>query len=264
MSPHAIGSRPAGIALGLRGERGFSLPELLAAIVVLSLMMAALFTTLDVSQQTFSRATAAEDAQVAARAVLERMASEFRMIGSFYFGAANAGYPITALTSSSITFRGDVNGDASTWLSSPSGTDTVTVASAAGFSRDELVYLARGAMREVATITSDPAGSPTLTLGTTLLNSYPATTTIARSVEQVTWSYDPAAKTITRTDAESGAVQMMDNVVAFNLTAYDVTGATTTTLTAIDSIEISVTTEARGMSRRTMQIRVQLRSMRVG
>ncbi|MBI2218343.1 MAG: type II secretion system protein [Candidatus Rokubacteria bacterium] len=247
-------------------DRGFSLPELLVVIVILALMMMALFGTLDVSQKAYSRATAAEDAQTAARSVLERVATDLRMIGSFYFGAGNAGYPITAFSTTSITFLGDVNGDANTTLSAASGMNTVLVTSATGFTQDELIYLASGTLREVARVaaisgTSFTLGAPPAAgTWTGLSNLFPSDS-IARSVEQVTWTYDAGARTITRTDND-GAVQMMDQVAAFTMTAYDVNGNATVSLTAIDSVGVELTATASGGARRTMKIRVQLRSMR--
>ncbi|MBI2218346.1 MAG: type II secretion system protein [Candidatus Rokubacteria bacterium] len=259
---------------GLRaaqGHRGFSLAELLVAIAVLSLIMAALFGALDVSQKAYGRATSAEEAQVAARATLDRLATDLRMVGSFYFGAGNAGFPITAFGSTSISFWGDVNGDGSTTTTAAATATGITLASATGFTQNELVYVGSGAFREVATIASDPSSSTTLTLSappaagtwTALANSYPANSMV-RSVEQVTWSYDAAARTLTRTEADSGAVTVMDNVVAFSLAGYDVNGTATTTLSAIDSIGVALTVEDPRGARRTLGVRVQLRSMRVG
>jgi prepilin-type N-terminal cleavage/methylation domain-containing protein len=254
-----------------RGRDGFSIAELLVVVAVLSLIMAALFGTLDVSQKAYGRATSAEEAQVAARATLDRLATDLRMVGSFYFGAGNAGFPITAFSSTSISFWGDVNGDGRTTTSAASTATGITIASAAGFTENELVYVASGAFREVATIASDPSSSTTLTLAappaagtwTALANSYPANS-LVRSVEQVTWTYDSAARTLTRTEAESGAVTVMDRVVAFSLTGFDVNGTATAGLTAIDSIGVNLTVEDLRGSRRTLAVRVQLRSMRVG
>jgi hypothetical protein len=243
------------------GPRGHGVAELLVAVGVAAIVMAGLFATVEVAAKASARATAADAWPVDAGAAVERLVTDLRMAGSYYAGATNAAFPITAFSETAITFVGDVDGDGATTITAASIPASVTVASATGFSRNEFVFLASGSLREVARISSDPAHSRTLTLTTPLANTFPAGS-LARSVERVTWAYDPLTRTLTRTDA-AGTVPVTDGVVAFTLTGYDVNGATTVRLGAVDSIGIELAVPAGGGTRRTLKGRAQLRSLRV-
>lgn len=277
------------VVRALSGEAGFSLAEMLVVIVILGMMMSAVFLTLDISQKSYSRATAAEDALASMRAGMDRMASDLRLIGSFYSGSGSAASPITAFVeNSSITFWGDVDADtASTSVSG--GTTTVTDATltaavsaaatdltvtaavsgtygATGFTAGEMLYIADGSVREVATVSSAPSSGNSIVLSSGVVNAY-AAGSLVRSVEQVTYTYTAgtggALGTLTRTTAAGGTETLLDNVVSFTLTGYDYAGSTTTNIAGIEEIAITVTTRgsavATGANTRTMTTRVRLR-----
>lgn len=93
---------------------GYTLVELLIVMAIVGMVAAAILGVYQVSQDIYIRATALEDAQLGARAGLDRMASELRLIGSYWVGAP-CGLPncpaITAATATSITFLADVDAD---------------------------------------------------------------------------------------------------------------------------------------------------------
>jgi prepilin-type N-terminal cleavage/methylation domain-containing protein len=269
--------RPASVAAhAVRGDAGFSLAELLVAIAILGMMMAAIFVTLEVSQKTWTRATSVEEAQLGARAVLERMATEMRLIGSHYAGAAGGGTAITAATATSITFRGDMDadtvtsaGDEATTTAATSATPPhVTVSAATGFCPNEILSIARGATREVGTISS--ISGTGLTLAASLATTFASGSTV-RSVETVSYTYNPADGTLTRSQTasrDSAGVctspsdAVLSNVVGLTLEYFQSDGTTTAATPAlIREIRINLTTRGTDGSRRTMTARVRPRSL---
>lgn len=246
--------------------------ELLVTIAILGMVAGAVFTVYQVFQQTYTRASGLEDAQLGVRAGLDRMATELRLAGAYYTGASNAGAAITAATSTSITFLGDIDADtlssagAEVLLSNAaaSGANQIVVDRATGFSASEYVHIANGAFREARQIVSTyTAGNTTIPLatGTTLTRAYPANS-IVRSVESVTYSYDSSAKTLTRSLNAGTAEIVVDNVYGLTFTYYKTDGTTTTTTAAdIYEIQIGLTTQGSDGSRRTLNSRVRPRNL---
>jgi len=258
------------------GDTGYTLVELLIVTAILGLVAAAIGGVYQVSVQAYTRSASLEDAQLGARSGLERMITEFRLIGAFWNGATGAGTAITAATATSITFMADVNGDTvingaeMTVSSNPNSTTVVVNSSATNVASsfdvyqtaalNDYLYIANGASREVSQI-SGVSGS-TLTLATALSNSYP-TTAIVRSVETVTYNFDAAASSLTRSVGGSGNDTIVDNVTGLTLTYFDANGAVLNpvTLTLIREIQISLTTQGSDGSRRTMTSRVRPRNL---
>jgi prepilin-type N-terminal cleavage/methylation domain-containing protein len=201
-------------------ESGYTLAELLIVIAVLGFVMAAVLGIYQTTQQSYLFATAGEDAQLTARAVLDRVVSEFRMINN---GRTVSTGAITAATATSITFLADINNDTLTSSGADAtlaalanaGATTVQASSASGFSVGELLYIADGAIRETQSITA--VSGTTLTLGAGLGTSYP-TGSIVRSVETVTYSLD--AGNLTRTVGGSGAQTIASGVPTFQITYW--------------------------------------------
>lgn len=276
--------RIARVGEAVRGQGGFTLAEMLMVIVILAMIMGAVLATLDVSQRAFSRASASEDVQAGMRAAMDLIVSDLRLIGSFYTGAGNSGSPITAFSSSSITFWGDINADtagvtfsggaatvteATLAAAVSSGATMVNVTPAAsgtdgstGFANGEMLYVANGSVREVRTVTSTSGNSVGISSG--LMTGYEANSLI-RSVEQVTYTHTAGSPlgTLTRTTAAEGTQTLLDNVVSFSLTGYDYAGNTTVNVAALEEIQVDVTTRASagasGASQRRMTIRVRVR-----
>jgi prepilin-type N-terminal cleavage/methylation domain-containing protein len=251
------------------GEAGFTLAELLIVTFILGLVMAAILSVYQVSQQTYTRASSLEGAQLGARTGLDRMATELRLIGSYWTGATNAGTAITAATSTSITFMGDVNGNtvsggAETTVAAgttATGTTVQVSGTASGFAVNDYLHIADGVLREVRQITAH-AGT-TITLGAALTTTYPAGS-LVRSVESVTYTFDSPAKTLTRTVGGGAAEIIVDNVTGLTLTYFDANGndqGGAPNLALIREIQISLTTQGSDGSRRTMSSRVKPRNL---
>lgn len=259
------------------GQRGFTLTELLVVMAILGMVIAAIVGVYQVALQTHTTATSLEDAQLGARAGVERMASELRLIGAYWTGATGAGSAITAATTTSITFIADVNADTvnnateTSVISNPSST-TVGVSGSATEVQDafdvysnpalnDYLYIANGGQREVKQISG--VATTTLTLGTALTNTYPAGS-LARSVEIVTYNYDSSAQNLTRSVGGSGATSIVENVSGLTLTYFDASGNVLTappTLTQVREIQISLTTQGSDGSQRIMTSRARPRNL---
>jgi len=101
----------------MSGAGGFSLIEMLIGSAVFVVVLLAILMILDVSQRDYASGAARSDAQQNVRVVLESMARELRMAG--YAPQLNSPNPycavppcgVTLLTSSSVTFQADVDGN---------------------------------------------------------------------------------------------------------------------------------------------------------
>ncbi len=260
-----------------RYTKGYTLVELLIVMAIVGMVAAAILGVYQVSQDIYTRTTALEDAQLGARAGLDRMASELRLIGAYWSGATGAGPAITAATATTITFMADVNGDtvvnnAETAVAAgttASGT-TVQVSGTASQAANafvvyqspalnDYVYIANGGRREVKQI-SAVAGT-TLTLAAALTTTYPAGS-LVRSVETVTYNF--AANSLTRSVGGSGNDTIIDNVTGLTLTYLDANGTNLGTApppASIREIQMSLTTQGTDGSRRTMTTRVRPRNL---
>ena len=257
------------------GERGFTLIELLIAIAIASLVATAIVRIFQGSMAQVSHATSLQDAQSAVRVGLDQMATELRQIGSYWNGASGAGNAITTATPSTITFMADIDSDTvtgttETTLSAASGVTTLTVsANASAFntytpsSLNDYVYVANGSTREVRQVTSVNATTSIVTLASALTYSYPIGSMV-RSVEQVNYTFNSTAKTLTRTVGGAASDTVLDNVTALTFSYFDSSGnallATPADPSVIREIKISMTTQGTGGDLRTMASRVRLRN----
>jgi len=182
-----------------RREAGFSLAELVVVVAILGFVMAAIVGIYLVTQRSTLVAGAAEDAQVLARAVLDQVASDLRLINSSRSTATGA---ITAATAASITFLGDIDSstiiggnEATLAATAGQGDTSVGVTSSAGFSVGDQLFVEDGPVYENQPIIGI-AGN-TLTLGGGLSTWY-ARGSIMRSVKTVTFTWDAATGTLCR------------------------------------------------------------------
>jgi len=96
---------------------GFSFAEMLIGSAVFVVVLLAVLMILDISQRDYASGAARSDVQQNVRVVLESMARELRMAG--YAPQSNSPNPycaippcgVTVLTSSSVTFQADVDGN---------------------------------------------------------------------------------------------------------------------------------------------------------
>lgn len=257
---------------------GYTLVELLIVMAIVGMVAAAILGVYQVSQDIYIRATALEDAQLGARAGLDRMASELRLIGAYWSGATGAGSAITAATATSISFMADVNGDtvvnnAETTVAAGTTASgaTVQVSGTAPQADDafnvyqspvlnDYVYIANGAKREVKQI-SVLAGTTLTLVAPALTTTYPAGS-LVRSVETVTYNF--AANSLTRSVGGSGNDTIIDNVTGLTLTYLDANGINLGAApppASIREIQMSLTTQGADGSRRTMTSRVRPRNL---
>lgn len=205
-------------------DSGYSLAELLVATATAGLLMAGVFGVYQASQQSYGVATAQEEALLFARAALDRMASDLRTLGA---GWAKPGGAILSASPTNITFLADVNGDTldsegidlTLAEDAPSGATVVRVSASAsrGFSKEEFLQIADGAVMENRLVTS--VAGRTLTLESGLSTSYPAGS-IVRSVETVSYALD-AGGTLRRTVGGSGAQPLANGVRSLTLSYWD-------------------------------------------
>jgi len=104
----------------MSGAGGFSLIEMLIGSAVFIVVLLALYIILDTSQRDYASGAVRSDVQENVRVVLESMARELRMAGYAPVDSPHADCPavpleqpcgVTALTSSSVTFQADLDGN---------------------------------------------------------------------------------------------------------------------------------------------------------
>jgi prepilin-type N-terminal cleavage/methylation domain-containing protein len=252
---------------------GYTLVELLIVTAIVGMVAAGIVGVYQVSQGIYTRATALEDAQLGARAGLDRMASELRLIGAYWSGAAGAGPAITAATATNISFRADVDADTlnvagqEITLTAPavSGNTSISVNRTTGsiggnaFTASEWVHVANGARREVKQIAAEYGTGLTIPLTTALTSSFPGSPqpAIVRSVETIT--YD-----LNGTSLRRNGFGIVENVNGLTLTYFGATGnllGSPPDLAQIREIQMSLTTQGTDGSRRTMTSRVRSRNL---
>lgn len=240
-------------------EDGFSLAELIIVIAIVAMVAAAVFGVYDVSQKIYIRSTSLEDAQLGARAGLDRMVTELRLAGAYLGGAIGTGSAlppsiITSASSSGIAFKGDVNADTlnatgdeitvanlyTTNTSTDLVVNQVTGADSAKnvFQADKYIHIQDGPKREVARIAAGtvycsgnkPCTDTSLTTlkltasGTQVLTyDYPVGAKV-RTLEELEYTYDPATGKITRSVDGGAAEDIVENVTGFTLTYYNSAG----------------------------------------
>ncbi|WP_337286360.1 type II secretion system protein [Candidatus Methylomirabilis sp.] len=245
------------IMLKRGSQPGYTLVELLVTMAILGLVASAVAGVYQVSQQTYTRASSLEAAQVGARAGLDRMANELRLIGSYWVGADDAGNAITAATSTSITFMANVdnvgalsvsNGTEVKVSTTASGTsvplsisasdtaDAFKVYTGSGSALNDWIYIANAGMREVKQIES--ISGSTLTLASALRSPYPVPpdtnvqNVLVRDIKTITYARNatatstcPALTCLTRKQGGDNADPIVSNVSGLTFTYYGTTGS---------------------------------------
>jgi prepilin-type N-terminal cleavage/methylation domain-containing protein len=265
---------------------GYSLVELLIVLAIAGLIGGAILGVYRVSQDTYIRASSLEAAQTGARAGLDRMANELRLIGSYWVGANGAGNAITAASPTSITFMANV--DDSSVIGGAGGNEATTSAVANGNSvpltaaaigtgafrcyanpaLNDYIYIANGGSRDVRQIASingnatcNNPNNNTIGLASALSSTYPAGS-LVRDVKTITYTRNAGVNTLTRTQGGSGADAIVDNVTGLTFTHFLSDGVTTTTDPAlIREIRIDLTVQSPDGSARRMTTRVKPRSL---
>ncbi|MGB4780503.1 PilW family protein [Candidatus Methylomirabilis sp.] len=260
--------------------QGYSLVELLMVLAIAGLIGGAILGVYRVSQDTYIRASSLEAAQLGARAGLDRMANELRLIGSYWVGANGAGNAITAATANGITFMADVDaetlnaaGDEITLTAAAGGgTNTITVNRITGrsgnnaFAVGEWVHVANSGTRDIRQITA--INGNTLTLAPGLSTIYPIGS-LVRDVKTITYARNAVATStcqpltcLTRTQGGGNAQPIVDNVTNLTFTYFLSDGVTQTANAAlIREIQIDLTVQNPDLNARRMTTRVKPRSL---
>ena len=241
----------------LKTEAGFSLIELVVVVAILGIVLAAVLGMLQGTQRVILFASAGEDAQVTARAALNQLATDLRLINR---GGPTSAGAITAASATSITFLSDIDNDTQDGAGNNAtltalaniGATTVQVNSATGFSVGELLSIADGPVAETHPITA--IAGTTLTLGAGLTASYPVGS-IVRSVETVSYTWDLATRTLCR-NVGGACIAPFPNIL---LIATDVTGFQLTYFDSAGAVIPNPTTQAARDAIR--EVRVQLTSL---
>jgi len=210
----------------LKAEAGFSLTELLVMLAVLGIILAAVLGILQSTQRVIDSAGAGEDAQVIARAALNQLATDLRLINR---GRPSSAGAIIAASATSITFLSDIDNDtqdaggnnATLTALASIGATTVQVSSATGFSVGELLSIADSFVSETQLITA--VAGTTLTVAPGLTALYPVGS-IVRSVETVSYAWDPATRALCRNVGGACIAPFPNNtVIATNVTGFQLT-----------------------------------------
>jgi prepilin-type N-terminal cleavage/methylation domain-containing protein len=256
----------------LTSDEGYSLIELLVAIALVGIVSLSVSQLIRVSMQTYTRAASLEFSQMGARAGLNGIATDLRYLGSYYNGIAGAGAAITAATTTSLTFLGDVDGNTldaaggENTLAAPAnaGSTQMTVARATDPSGDPAfgvggyVYVGSGSTGEVVQITA-VAGTVISFPQPGLVKTYPAGS-LVRSVETVAYTFNaPPTGTLTRRINGGEASVMVDNVSGLVFTYYDGANPPAQTVNAglIRQINVGVTVTQPDGGSRTMATRIR-------
>lgn len=274
---------------------GYSLVELLIVLAIAGLIGGAILGVYRVSQDTYIRASSLEAAQTGARAGLDRMANELRLIGSYWVGAncvvANCN-AITDAQPGSITFRANV--DSASVIGGAGGNEatataltanTVTLSLSATATADafkvynntalnDYVYIANGGTRDVRQITAINGNA--LTLASNLSSAYPVGS-LVRDVKTITYTRNAGANALTRRQGGDNADTIVDNVTGLTFVYYGSNGGVLPPGNAeppfcaaglpnpdpspIREIRIDLTARGADGSLRCMTTRVKLRSL---
>lgn len=266
------------------GQAGFTLVEMLVVIAILGFAMAAVVGLYQTTQRTTSFALAGEDAQTSTRAALDLIVSDLRLINasrSLPIPPTSPSGFIAAANATSMTFLGDINqdtldaarNDATITAFADVGATTVTVSSATGFAPGKVLYIADGSIDENITITN-VAGTALTLAAPGLVNWYSANS-IVRSVESVTWAWDPGTQSLCRnvgggcTAPFSNDLTVASNVTTFQLKYFkadgtELTNPVGTTLDDIRRIRVSMTVQVGAGDQRVarlMEVDVKPRSL---
>jgi Tfp pilus assembly protein FimT len=260
-----------------RNAAGYTLAEMLVVVAVTGFLMASVFAIYEVTQRTTFRASGSEAALVQARAVVDKLGGDFRMVGAAWNHYSTA---VTTATGTSITFKGDIdntldgsNNPVTLTAALAAGAASMTVSDISSIACGALITLTNGPIAETHTLPSTSCTSSTHTVNfqstDTPFTSYPTPgndpatdITYINTVETINWVYDSTSQKLCRkinascpSTASSWSEDtdiLADNVTDFCLTYFDRTGAALNSscgtpsgsLSAIRAVKVSVTVKS--------------------
>ena len=245
----------------LKKEKGITLIELMVALLISSLLLAALYRTFVGQQKTFVVQEQVVDMQHNVRAAIGRMMTEIRMAG---FGNISAVLPVTYTTG---TFNNVLNlntptAGALTIVSAVGGTSTLTIEGGSGqtqivvssltdgqgnglFDTGNRKYISIGGL-ESHRITSIDGGTRTITLDSPLSFYHPVGTPLY-SIRALTYqvaSVDGVSTLLRDENLGEGTQPQADNIENLQFSYLDASGNPTVNPANIRIARVSLTARA--------------------
>lgn len=185
------------VRAALAAPRGFTLVELMVAVALLALVMAAVLTVQMTGTTVATTGQNRAEAQQTARAVM-LIEEELRRVG---YGFPSGQTTFVAASPTDVTFWADVL-NASTTLTADAAANatSLSVVSSAGISVGDTIYLINGDQWETLSVSSVSAG--TIGVGTGPAVLYPQGAQVGRP-RQIRYSWNPATQTLSK-DAGDG------------------------------------------------------------
>jgi prepilin-type N-terminal cleavage/methylation domain-containing protein len=245
----------------LGDHRGYTLIELMLAVAILGLAMAAVLNLYKSGNTIALSGENRAEAQQGARGVLQ-MEEELRLAG---YGFPPSTTPFVAASPTAVTFWADLVGASTTLTAAVNpGNKTFTVASGAGFAAGNTIYLINQGQSEPLTVSSSTATSVTVSGSTGALNIYPIGAVVSRP-RQVVYSF--TGSTVSRDPGDgTGAQPAVTGVTSFQLTYFDgndnsiPSGSLSANLGNIRRIVISMTVQsATSQNRGTFALNTSVR-----
>lgn len=221
---------------GRAGEGGFTLLEVLMALVITTFVVAPTFLLLLTQNRSYTAEREVIDLHREAQVALDILARDLRMLG---YGVPTAADRITAAAASGLT--GTANfASVSTTLRAivAAGATSLPVNDVSGFGVGDAIYVTATSSTgvttaDVGTVTGVTGGAtPALTVGAGLANGYSAGADVHQN-RAVTYACDSGAQTLSR-----NTQVLLRNVTACTFT-YD-----SATLTSIRKITVDLTVQA--------------------
>jgi prepilin-type N-terminal cleavage/methylation domain-containing protein len=203
-------------ARALRGRRGFSLPELLVSCGVLGLVMAGVAGMLATGRQVSVEGDNRAQAQQAARAAMI-LEEDLRLAG---YGFPSAQQKILAASPISITFWADlVNASTRITATANAGDTILSVASGAGFTSGDVVYLMNS--DQFWTVSVSSASATTLVVPSPgVPAALPQGVQVGRP-KQIRYVWDGVSTVFKDAGTGLGLQPLATGVTAFQLTYFD-------------------------------------------
>jgi len=205
----------------IRNQKGATLFEALVVLSIFLIVLFAVYSVYDTSQVIYTRGEQQASIQDAARAAMERVVADIRMVG---FGVPTATDPapipaITSATPTSFSFVANMANVTTTLTSAaPSGSSTLAVSSTAGFRVNDQIYIADTGKYRAATVTA--IGPTSLTISPTLNVGFGPKSTVSRQPVSVTYSYSTG--TLYRDPGDgTGSKPLVTGLTGLTFTYYD-------------------------------------------
>lgn len=205
----------------VRPDGGFTLPELLVALTIGLVLIAAIYGTYNFQNRVSLEQDREMEAGQNARNGMDILSRDLRMLGT---GVPSGVDKITVATNLSLTFLFNMdNITAQLTSQAASGTATLTVDSSSNFKAGQTVYISDGTNYESKVLAANPPSATSITLPSNLANSYPAGSTV-NVVHTMKYAYDGSPKELQRNLDSGGDQALASNIDFVSFKYYDSSG----------------------------------------